>query len=103
MPPTSRDAIQEGLASKDAKRSKMSHSNAELNKFTMKERASAGCANTVHMQGYRKNLISLFFAQNWLNKQKPAQYYKINNSERAVQLLMPNALFIAPSHTPVFI
>lgn len=72
MPPTGRDAIQEGLASKGAKRSQMS----ELNKFPKKERADVDFADTVHTQGRRKDLHLDFtcFDQNWLNKQTQAQH-----------------------------
>lgn len=58
MPPTGRDAIQEGLASKDADRSQMGDSTPELNTFTMAERASVGFTANVHMQCSRKDLIS---------------------------------------------
>lgn len=59
MPPIGRDAIQQGLASKDAERSKMSDSTPVLNKFTMKERESVDCADTVHMQSCEEDRISL--------------------------------------------
>lgn len=58
MSPNGREAIQEGLASKDAKWSQRSDSSPEL-KFTMKERASDEYADTVHVQGCRKDQIPL--------------------------------------------
>ncbi len=76
MPPTGRDAIQEGLASKGAERGQMSESTSEFNKLPMKERASVDFAGAVCVQGCRKDLHLdvTCFEQNWLNKQKQAQH-----------------------------